>query len=336
MLKTALVFPGQGSQRKGMGIDFFDQFREARDIFHEASDTLSFDVEKICREGDPRIDLTEFTQPCLITVEHAMVEVLRKEFGLTADVYGGHSCGEYSALVASGAIPFKTALRLVHIRGKLMQWVSPIGFGGMLALTHAEHELPISEILQIAKSENVDLANDNSPRQVVLSGETKALARVAAKLVAAEDCKDVRVVPLVTSAPFHSRHMLEAETLFQKAIATLAAEFKPEFARNVTSNTTGNFHTSNPPDLTDALTRQISGQVKWRENMCVIADRSKKIFEIGPNRPLSGFFRASGYEVTSIVDVRTALRVFSKSSSQPFCKQHKNTETSGTTHALTH
>ena len=117
----AIVFPGQGSQRQGMAKDFMETFAASRAIFEQASDALNLDVAAICHEEDERLHLTEYTQPCILTAEIAMLEGLRAEHGLSASLYGGHSLGEYTALVAAGAIPFEAAVKLVHLRGQLMQ-----------------------------------------------------------------------------------------------------------------------------------------------------------------------------------------------------------------------
>jgi [acyl-carrier-protein] S-malonyltransferase len=307
MSTIGLVFPGQGSQRLGMAQDFCERFPQARRIFERASDALSLDVAAICHREDPRLDLTEFTQPCILTAEIAMLESLRAEFRFAPQWFGGHSLGEYTALVAAGAIPFEAAVKLVRQRGKLMQTATPVGMGAMAALIM--EPFPREAVESLAAAHEVDIANDNSPAQVVASGEKGNVEALCAAL-AAQHGEAMRIVPLTVSAPFHSRHMAVIEKEFATALHAEAASFDPAKARAVTCNFTGAFHTGRLEDLTDALTRQISGRVRWRDNMAALLAEAQAIFEVGPGRPLGGFFKATGHAATSITDLRTAERAF--------------------------
>ncbi len=304
-MAQAAVFPGQGAQRAGMAADFVEQYEEARRAFERAQDTLPFDVYALCHGGDERLDLTEFTQPCILAAEIAMLEALRAHFGFQPEYFGGHSLGEYAALVAAGALPLEAALELVHLRGRLMQRAVPPGAGAMAAVIMAE--LPLDEVRQLAAEHEVDVANDNSPAQVVLSGKAEPVAR-AAEALSARFQEGVRVVPLTVSAPFHSRWMGEIEAEFRQALEASSDAWAPERARAVTANVTGGFHSGARADLIDALARQLSGAVRWRDNVCALAQRADQIVEVGPNRPLRGFFKAMGVTVQSVTDVRTAER----------------------------
>jgi malonyl CoA-acyl carrier protein transacylase len=308
MYDTGLVFPGQGSQRRGMGIDFRDKYPEAQRVFQKASDVLNVDVEQICRDEDPRLDLTEFTQPCILTAQIAMYESLKVQYGFRAQVFGGHSLGEYTALVAAQAIPFEVAVELVRFRGKLMQLGVELGQGSMAAVIM--DGLPHREVKAIADECKVDIANDNSTSQVVLSGESSRIEMASQILRNRYEAFSVRVVPLTVSAPFHSRHMAEIEEQFKTMLISKSDSFDSQRARFVTSNFTGDFHTGNLDDLINSLTRQISGQVRWRDNMEALNGHARVIYELGPNRPLSGFFKTLGVTVKSILDVRTAQRAF--------------------------
>ena len=310
------VFPGQGTQRRGMAMDFYDNFQEARQIFTRASGALSLDIEKTCREEDPKLNRTEFTQPCILAAEIAMFESLKAHHAFEPEYFGGHSLGEYTALVAAGAIPFEFAIRLVHIRGKLMQWSMKNGTGNMAAVIM--DKLPHTEVDQLANAADVDVANDNSVNQVVLSGDAACLDKLCADLQLRYCDSGVRVVPLTVSAPFHSRHMKEIEGVFGKILLANKSQFDAEKAKKVTSNYTGKFHTGDLDDLLTALTRQISGRVRWRDNMNLLSDAADEICEIGPNRPLSGFFKTIGVQVPAVIDMRTAQRAFApKPPAQP-------------------
>lgn len=312
MPDPAVVFPGQGSQRPGMALDFADQVAESREVFEEANRVLPFDITALCRpadpatgEGDPRLEQTEFAQPCILTAEIAMLRGLQVRFGFAPTWFGGHSLGEYTALVAAGVMPFATAVRLVHARGRLMQEAAPLGFGAMTAFVR--DELPLGEIRELADGLEVDLANDNSPTQAVVSGPKAAVEELAAEM-GRRYGEGIRIVPLAVSAPFHSRHMAEAEAAFRRVLDQARPELHPERAVRVTSNSTGGFHSGTEEDLVEALARQVSAPVRWRDNMAALVGTTDTLYEVGPGRPLGGFFRAAGVTVPSIVDLRSAQR----------------------------
>jgi len=303
MSNVAVVFPGQGSQRLGMGLDFAEKYRESRQVFERAAQALPFDVVAPILEDETRLNLTEFTQPCILAAEIAMLDALKAHFGFDPDYFGGHSLGEYTALVAAGAMPLETALQLVHLRGQLMQKAVPAGAGSMAALIW--DRLPGADVRRLVEGENVDVANDNSPSQVVLSGDKGALERVIVALKPYVD-QGMRVVTLTVSAPFHSRHMAVVEPEFRGALELVKRDLDAAKAARVTSNYSGGFHTGSADDLIDRLTRQIGGTVRWRDNMAALASVSEKIVEVGPNRPLRGFFSAIGVSISAVTDVRSA------------------------------
>lgn len=307
---AAAVFPGQGSQRRGMALDFFEAFGPSREAFQRASEALSLDVVAICRDEDERLGLTEYTQPCILTAEIAMLAALRAEFGFAPGLFGGHSLGEYTALVAAGAMPFEVALGLVRERGRLMQTAVPAGLGGMTAVIGDAAQL--QEARKRAEALHLDVANDNSPNQVVMSGELALLRDFEAglsDLVA----QSLRVVPLSVSAPFHSRWMRPAQEAFAQALESCKGTFEPSKSRSVTSNYRGSFYDGTLEGMVEGLSQQISGQVRWRDNMAALLGRSELLVEIGPGKPLSGFFQASGRQISSIISVGHARRIFAPS-----------------------
>jgi [acyl-carrier-protein] S-malonyltransferase/trans-AT polyketide synthase/acyltransferase/oxidoreductase domain-containing protein len=305
MNDVAVVFPGQGSQRAGMGADFAEKLAVSKRVFEEASAALGLDVAAICA-GGPELGLTEYTQPCILTAEIAMLAGLR-EMGFAPARFGGHSLGEYTALVAAGAMPFDAAVRLVRLRGRLMQNAVPVGQGGMAAVIQPNLDLEL--VARVARDAGIDVANFNSPSQVVISGSTEGLQRATAELTQAIGGAGGRVVALEVSAPFHSRALAVIEGEFRAALDAEAARFDAPRARAVTSNFTGGFHAGDRAALVDALTRQISGSVRWIDNMKALADGAGAIFEVGPNRPLMRFFKELGHEVTAIINLRGADKI---------------------------
>ncbi|MET0153556.1 MAG: ACP S-malonyltransferase [Candidatus Binatia bacterium] len=296
--QTALVFPGQGSQRVGMARDFHEEFAVARDAFADASAACGVDLAEISFGDQERLDLTEFTQPCILTAEIAMLRVLAAERGLEAGWFAGHSLGEYTALVAAGVLPLGEAARLVRRRGALMQRAVPAGDGAMLAVIGRGLEL--AELRAALEGLEVDAANHNSSSQIVVSGSAAGVAEAKQRLAG----KGRRLVPLNVSAPFHSRWMREVEKEFAPELA--AATLDAARAPRVASNYTGLFHAADPAAVRDALVRQISGTVRWVDNMRALTERATRIVEIGPGKPLSGFFKDLGVAVEAITDLAGA------------------------------
>ncbi len=297
----AVVFPGQGSQRAGMARDFHERSAAARDVFAEASEALGLDMAALCFEEDARLDKTEYTQPAILTAEIAMARALEAELGLSARWFGGHSLGEYTALCAAGVLGLADAVRVTRRRGALMQAAVPEGQGAMTAVIFdgiAERDLG-----EALAGLEVDVANKNSSDQVVLSGSAPAVASASARLEQLLG-EGARLVPLNVSAPFHSRLMRPIEDELRGALASLALSV--ERAPVVTSNYTGRFHEPSAPAVVDALTRQASGTVDFIANMRALSAVADRIFEVGPNRPLRGFFKSMGREITSIVSLKAA------------------------------
>lgn len=281
-----------------MARDFHDQFPAARDAFAEASAATGIDLAAICFGEDERLNLTEYTQPCILTAEIAMLRVLRAELGLDGSYFAGHSLGEYTALVAAGALDLSEAVRLVRRRGALMQEAVPPGVGAMLAVIG--EGLALEPLRARIAGLEVDPANHNSPSQIVLSGRAADVEK-ARELIEADGR---RCVPLNVSAPFHSRFMREVEEKFASALAGVV--LRPENAARVASNYTGKFHSPDAAAIRENLLRQISGTVRWVDNMRELAARADRIVEVGPGRPLSGFFREIGVSTLSIMNLRGA------------------------------
>ncbi len=302
MSETALVFPGQGSQRPGMARDFHDGFPSAREIFAEASEAAGFDVAALSFSEDDRLNRTEFTQPCILTAEVAMLRVLREQFGLSASLFAGHSLGEYTALVAAGCLRVGEAARLVRRRGALMQEAVPAGEGAMLAVVGKG--LDLEEVQRALEGLEADAANHNSSAQIVISGRAQAVETARERLVA----PGRRLVPLNVSAPFHSRLMRDAEPPFAEELAKVTLDVGP--GPQVASNFTGGFHVAEATSMRESLVRQLSGTVRWVDNMRALSARASRIVEIGPGRPLSGFFKDVGVTVEAVVDRKSAERVF--------------------------
>lgn len=305
--QTAIVFPGQGCQRSGMGQEFHTAFPVAKQAYDEASEAAGLDLARLCFEDDERLGLTEYAQPAILTTEIAMLRALRAEFGLAATYYGGHSLGEYAALVAADALPLGVAVRLVRERGRLMQDAVPVGRGRMVAVIG--HGLDEDVLTEAIDGLEVGVANDNSREQVVLSGladDTRAAERWLTALL---DGSPPRFVELDVSAPFHSTLMATIEDSYAAALQSERASFDAERATRVTSNFGGGFHSGNLDELIGCLVRQISGTVRWRANMEALVDRCDRVIEVGPGRPLRAFFKTVGVAVDTVTSVRSAEKL---------------------------
>jgi [acyl-carrier-protein] S-malonyltransferase len=303
--RLGIVFPGQGAQKVGMAKDFHEQFPAAREVFDQSSEGAGIDMAALCFEDKDRLALTEFAQPAILTAEIAMLASLRSEYGIEPVVFGGHSLGEYTALVAAGVMPVGQAAALVRERGRLMQDAVPVGEGGMLAVI--KPELDLNTLRGLLEGLCVDVANINSSDQVVLSGTEADLA--TAKNKVKETFERAKCLPLRVSAPFHSRMMTPAAESFRATLVEASTNWSTANAGAVASNYTGEFHTDSPTDVAEALARQIDSPVRWLDNMRGILDRADRVIELGPGRPLRGFFANLGLKIECIISTETAAAV---------------------------
>lgn len=291
MGKTAVIFPGQGAQYVGMAKDFYDSFEDSKKVFDEADDVLDIELKKICFEENDDINKTEYTQPAMVAAEVAIYDHL-KNAGLKADVFAGLSLGEYSALVAAGAMTLADGIKTVRRRGILMQNEVPLGMGGMAAVIAMDAD-KIAEICDNTPGK-VQIANYNCPGQIVISGEAEAVKAASAALA---EAGAKRVIPLNVSGPFHSQMLVPAgEKLYDFLQGVDVAEgFAPCYCN------------ADAEEITDAakvkelLKRQVYSSVRWQqtiENM--IADGVDTFIEVGPGKTLTGFMKKINREVKSI------------------------------------
>ncbi|MDH5655870.1 MAG: ACP S-malonyltransferase [Spirochaetia bacterium] len=303
--KVAIVFPGQGSQKQGMAQDFYDQSDIAKKTFEEASSAIGEDLTHICFEEDPRLDLTEFTQPAILTAEIAMYRYLQNQYSFNPSFFAGHSLGEYTALVAAGVIPFEDAVKIVRKRGALMQAAVPPDVGAMAAVILPDIES--TNVKNIVDKNGAELANLNSLEQYVISGKKESVQKAAAELEKEHESSGINIVFLTVSAPFHSSLMKEIEPEFKEFLMSFVG-FNMDRVSSVLSNFTADFHTAEK--LIDNLVSQISGSVQWIENMRLLGKNAETVIELGPNRPLGKFFRTVGVDVSSILNLRSAKKAF--------------------------
>jgi [acyl-carrier-protein] S-malonyltransferase len=284
-MKTAFLFPGQGSQFAGMGKSLAERFQPARECFERADDALGFALSKLCFEG-PAEDLkrTEFQQPALLAVSIAAYSVLKNEVGEPQYV-AGHSLGEYSALVAAGSLDFGEALRLVHKRGRYMQEAVPAGVGAMAALLKLP-EGKLDEVLaEAAQGEIVTPAGFNSPDQVAIAGNRGAVER-AMELAKAAGAK--RAIALPVSAPFHCPLMKPAQDrLLPDLQATHFADLRIPLINNWQAN-----EIRTGPEAREGLYQQVPNPVRWTDTIQYLsASGVERWFEAGAGAVLSGLLR---------------------------------------------
>jgi [acyl-carrier-protein] S-malonyltransferase len=284
-MKTAFLFPGQGSQYAGMGKSIAERFTVAKQAFAEADGALGFAISDICFNGpESDLKLTENTQPALLAVSVAAFRVLR-ERGLQPDYVAGHSLGEYSALVAAGSLDFGDGLRLVRKRGRYMQEAVPQGIGAMAALLKLPEDKLDSILAEAAQGEIVTAANLNSPDQIVIAGHAGAVQR-AMELAKAAGAK--RAILLPVSAPFHC-------PLMNPAQERLAADLNATEFRDLAAPLVNNWQARmvrNGSEAREGLFQQVPNPVRWLDSIrLLVAEGATRFIEVGAGAVLTGLLR---------------------------------------------
>lgn len=294
MSNLAFVFPGQGAQFVGMGKDFYDKFDTAKKLFDEADDALDYSIKKMCFEGsEDDLKLTANTQPAILIVSVIAAELLKAE-GITPNIAGGHSLGEYSALVAAGSLKFSDAVKLVHKRGQFMQEAVPVGEGSMAAIIGLDDEIIIDACKKASEVGEVQAVNFNCPGQTVIAGTVKGVD-AAVEILKAAGAKKAVVLPV--SAPFHS-------TLMKPAAEKLSDELDKVEIKNaafpVAANFTGELETD-AEKIKSNLVYQADNPVKWIDCVNSMKNFGAEIFvECGPGKTLCGFNRRIDKQIKSL------------------------------------
>jgi [acyl-carrier-protein] S-malonyltransferase len=306
-MSVAFVFPGQGSQAVGMGKALADAFPVARQVFDEVDAALGDRLSTVMWEGPAeKVMLTENTQPALVAASVAAMRVLEAEAGVDlprdARFVAGHSVGEYSALVATGALSLADAVRLVRTRGRAMQQAVPVGVGAMAALLGVDFDQAAAIAAEAAQGEVVQAANDNGGGQVVISGHKAAVER-AVEIAKAKGVRRVLMLPV--SGPFHSSLMQPAADVMAEALAKVTV--KPPnvpLVANVLAQPT-----TDPIQIVRGLVDQVTGNVRWRESIGFMAGAGVTTFyEVGSGKVLSGLVKriaegATGTPIGTPADV---------------------------------
>ena len=311
------MFPGQGSQYIGMAKDFYDEYPEVREVFAKASEAAGFSVEKLCFEENDKLNITEYTQICMLAAEAAVYTAAVKE-GLKCDYTAGLSLGEYGAVIASGAMSMEDAFKVIKHRGKLMQDAVPEG-GAMAAILNLDPGV-VAEVCKEVQDAGPDgdasgyslpyvvsVANYNSPVQIVITGREDAVKKVS-ELCVERGAR--RAVPLKVSGPFHSALLKDAGEKLGEVLDSVTIN-KPgiPYLANVTAD-----YVTDADQIKPLLTAQVSSSVKWQQTLeRLIADGADLFIELGPGSTLSGFVRKLNSEVKTVSidkleDLRTYLR----------------------------
>lgn len=287
MKKIAFLFPGQGSQYAGMGKDLAEKFPPARKVFDQADATLGFPLSRLCFEGpEEELKLTENTQPAILTTSIAAWQVF-DSYGYKPSFVAGHSLGEYSAMVACGALSLESAVNLVRCRGRYMQQAVPVGEGAMAAILGLNAETLTEVCAAAAQGQIVAPANFNSAQQIVIAGHKEAVNRA---IVMAKEKGAKRGILLPVSAPFHSPLMLPAQERLAEDLRKIAfAAPACPVVNNVEAKPV-----VDPMELRDGLIHQVSHPVRWQQTMDYLLSQDVKILiEIGPGKVLTGLLKKS-------------------------------------------
>ena len=290
----SVIFPGQGSQAIGMGKEFYNKFQLVKDLFKKADEVLGIPLTKIILEGPKdKLDLTTNTQPAIFLVSYSIFAVATKEYNVDlkkAKYFAGHSLGEYSALSSAGYLNFSDTIKLLRTRGNAMQNAVSEGEGGMLAILGSQIKT-IERILEDNKKKfNVQIANDNSEGQIVLSGRNKDLTEFIDIL----KIKKIKNIKLPVSAPFHCNLMGKATKIMKEQIEKIKFE---DTSIKLISNVTAK-EISHKEELKKLLVDQIENRVRWRESIINMIDNGVNHFiEIGPGKVLSGLVKRINKDV---------------------------------------
>jgi [acyl-carrier-protein] S-malonyltransferase len=301
MSQVAFVFPGQGSQFVGMGAALAEQSEAARQVFAQADEALGIPLSALCFQGpEEELRLTANTQPAILTTSIAVLAVLREKLpGYAPDFVAGHSLGEYSALVAAGALSFADAVKTVRARGQFMEEAVPAGQGAMAAVLGMERQA-LHEVCEevSASGHPVQLANLNSPGQIVISGTAEGVKRAGEK---AKETGAKRVIPLNVSGPFHSSLMQPAAEKLQRVLAEIEVkDAQIPVVANVSARPV-----TEAGKIVDSLVQQVASPVLWEDSVQWMVEQGVTTFvEIGPGKVLAGLIKKIAPADTKIVSVQ--------------------------------
>ena len=311
MNDIVFLFPGQGSQYVGMGKSLWEAFPSVRRLYEEASDLLAMDLKSLCFEGpDATLLQTDNVQPAITVVNLAVLEVLR-EHDVSPSAAAGHSLGEYAALCAAGVLSFADTMQLVRYRGSVMKDAAERHEGGMIAVVGLEVEALAIVCSAVAEVGSVEIANHNSPRQVILTGEKDALKR-AGELAKKEGAK--LIIPLKVSGAWHSRFMKPASVSMRDRLRH-ASPAKPSIT--VISNVTAEAYPDDPDTIRERLVDQIVSPVRWSSSMRTLIDGGRRQFlEVGPGKVLTGLMKDidRGVRAANVQDAESLVKFLSSRS----------------------